>query len=170
MLADGVQKFRRRHVHAKIHYAEVRALPHHRDEIFADVVHIALDRADDGAKFRLHTGGHEQRLQNFQRLFHRPRGDEHFGNKDFIPLETFAHDHHARHEAMLDDERRRFTRREALLHQLRHNLAVAGDDGLRERMVGVHADNSRNCRRQRLVIFCAFFAIPAVLLAICAPA
>ena len=81
---------------------EARPFGHHADEVLADVVQVAANRAHqqhagalDAAVLRA-----QQRLQHRHARLHRPRGDQHFGNVEHVVLEVFADDAHAGDQAV----------------------------------------------------------------------
>ena len=90
-------------VGAEIDHGETGAAPHHRDQILADVVEIALHGADDDGVFGFDAGRDEQRLEDLERLFHGAGGDQHLGHEDFVAFELFADDRHPGHEGALDE-------------------------------------------------------------------
>ena len=129
---------RGRDVHAEVDDLDVGALPHHPDEVLADVVEVALDRADDRRVRRLEAGLREERLEQQEALLHGPGRDQHLGDEDLVALEALADDRHARDEAVLDDPARVLARVEALLGELDRGGPVAADHGRREGMRVVH--------------------------------
>ena len=93
----------RGHVHAQVNDLVPAAFEHGRDEVFADVMEVALHGADDRIVFRFHTGLDQHGFEDFEGLLHGTGGDEHFRHKDFVAFEAFAHGHHARHKPVFDD-------------------------------------------------------------------
>ncbi len=87
VLFGGGGKFFGRHVRAQIHHAEVGALPHHRDEVLADVVQVALHRADDGGVLRLDPRLDQQRFQNRHALLHGARRNQHLRHEHLVVFE-----------------------------------------------------------------------------------
>ena len=92
---DGLYHLFRVAVHAEVDNAKARALDHHLDEVFADIVQVALDRADDRRADGLHARFRQSGFQNGERRVHRSCRDENFGNEHFVILEFFADDAHA---------------------------------------------------------------------------
>src|SRR5450759_4030374 len=89
-----------RDVRAQVDHLDVGALPHHPDEVLADVVEVALDRPEDRGMLGTDAGLDEDGLEDGGGLLHRPGGDQHLGDVDLVALEPGADDlHRGRHRA-----------------------------------------------------------------------
>src|SRR5450631_3037632 len=77
----SASRYFHRIVDAEIDDLESGALEHHRYQVLADVVNVALDGADDDLADRFHTGFRQQRPQDLHAALHRVRGQQHFGHK-----------------------------------------------------------------------------------------
>ena len=93
-------------VDAEVEHLEPGAFEHHRDEVLADVVDVALDRADDDLADRLRAGLGEQRPQDRHAGLHRVRGEQHLGDEQDPVAEVDADDPHALDERVVEDLRR----------------------------------------------------------------
>ena len=117
-------------VGAEVVDLEPGALQHHRDQVLADVVHVALDRADRdpaaGADVLLDEVG----TQDLERALHRVRGDEHLGDEDLAVLEELADGAHRGHQPVLEQARRGDRLRQPLLRQRDGLGGAAVDDGV----------------------------------------
>src|ERR1017187_1935506 len=111
-LAGGLQNFLARHHHAEVNDLVVVATEHDADNVFADVMHVALDGGhEDFAGVFVHTaGGFLLRLHERQQIrhgfFHHAGGFHHLGQKHFAGAEQVPDDVHSRHERAFDDEQR----------------------------------------------------------------
>ena len=85
---------------------EVRALHHHADQVLADVVKVALDRAHDGGLVRHVAGTDEERLEDRHGRLHGAGADEHLGYEDLLAREAVADDAHGFGHRVEDRERR----------------------------------------------------------------
>jgi hypothetical protein len=92
---DGFEIVLDRVVDADIDHLEPGAFHHHRDEVLADVVDVALDRADDHLALLGRAGLGQQRLQHRHPGLHRVGGQKHFGDEQDAVAEIVAHDLHA---------------------------------------------------------------------------
>ena len=86
---------------------EAGALEHHPDEVLADVVDVALDRADDDLADRLGAGLGEERPQDRHAGLHRVGGEEDLGHEQDAVAEVDADDLHAGDERVVEDPRGR---------------------------------------------------------------
>ena len=64
------------------HDVEARTLEHHRYEVLADVVDVALDRPDDDLPDGLRARLREQRAEDLHSGLHGVRGEEHLGHEE----------------------------------------------------------------------------------------
>ncbi len=100
-----------RHHHAHVDHFEVVALQHHGDDVFANVVHIALHRGHDDLALAAHIGpsgrqgllfcfdvGHQMRHS----LLHDTRTFHHLGQKHLALTKAVTHDVHAIHQRAFD--------------------------------------------------------------------
>ena len=107
-LARGLQNFLRGHHYTEIHHVEIVALEHHRDDVLADVVDIALHRGDHDLALALAAGAGTQLLrfdirnQVRHRLLHHARRFHHLGQKHLAGAEQIADHIHALHQRALD--------------------------------------------------------------------
>ncbi len=88
-------------VDAEIDHLEAGALEHHADEVLADVVHVALDRADDDLADGRDIGFGQDRAQNLHAAFHGVGGKQHLGNEQDAIAEIDADDAHALDEGFV---------------------------------------------------------------------
>ena len=89
---------------------EAGALEHHRDEVLADVVDVALDGADHDLADRLGPGLGEQRAQDLHAGLHRVGGEQDLRHEEDAVAEVDADDPHALDEGVVEDLRRRPSR------------------------------------------------------------
>ena len=93
-------------VDPEIEHLEPGAFEHHADEVLADVVDVALDRADHDLADRLGAGLGEQRPEDRHAGFHRVRGEQHLGDEQDPIAEIDADDLHAGNERVVENLRR----------------------------------------------------------------
>ena len=74
---------------------EAGALHHHRHQVLADVVDVALDGADHDLADRLGAGLGQQRAQDLHAGLHRVGGEQHLGHEQDAVAEVDADDAHA---------------------------------------------------------------------------
>ena len=84
-------------------HLEPGAFPHHRDQVLADVVDVALDGADHGDADLRHAGLRQQRAQDLHGSLHRIGGAQHLGHEEDARAEVLPNDIHAGHQAMGQD-------------------------------------------------------------------
>ena len=90
-------------VDAEVEHLEAGALEHHRDEVLADVVDVALHGADHDLADRLDAGLREQRAQDRHAGLHRVGGEQHLGHEQDAVAEVDADDAHALDERLVQD-------------------------------------------------------------------
>ena len=90
-------------VDAEVEHLEAGALEHHRDEVLADVVDVALHGADHDLADRLHAGLGEQRPQDRHARLHRVGGEQHLGHEEDAVAEVDADDAHPLDERLVQD-------------------------------------------------------------------
>ena len=100
---DRFHDLLRRAVDAEVDDADTRTLDHHFDEVFADVVQIALDGADDRRADRFNARICQCGFENRKRRVHRARRNKNFGNEDLVVFEFRADDAHARDQSFGED-------------------------------------------------------------------
>ena len=127
----GGDELVRRDVRPEVDHLDVRAPPHHRHEVLADVVQVATDRADDGASFGLDPGLDQDRLEEGHRLAHRPGRHEHLGHEDQVRLEVLPDRVHGVGHRV-QDRLRRDGLRNGRRSQRDGSVPIAGLDGLAE--------------------------------------
>jgi hypothetical protein len=88
-------------VDAEVDHLEAGALEHHRDEVLADVVDVALDGADHDLADALGAGLGEQRPQDLHARLHRVRREQHLGDEEDPVAEVDADDAHALDERVV---------------------------------------------------------------------
>jgi hypothetical protein len=76
---------------------------HHRHEVLADVVDVALDGADHHLADARRAGFGQQRLQDRHAALHRVGGQQHLGHEEDAVAEIVADDGHAAHERLGQD-------------------------------------------------------------------
>ena len=94
VVLDGV-------VDAEVDDLEAGALEHHRDEVLADVVDVALDGADHDRADPLRARLGEQRPQDLHPGLHRVRREQHLGDEEDPVAEVDADDPHALDERVV---------------------------------------------------------------------
>ncbi|MBV6410709.1 MAG: hypothetical protein GAKPKEKM_01531 [Rhodocyclaceae bacterium] len=96
--------------HAEVDHLVVVAGEHHADDVFADVVHVALDGGHDDLALRGRAAGGLLRLDEGQqvghRLLHDARRLHHLRQEHLAGAEEIADDVHAVHQRALDDVER----------------------------------------------------------------
>ena len=88
-------------VDAEVEHLEARAFEHHRHEVLADVVDVALDGADHHLADRLDAGLGEQRAQDRHAGLHGVGGEEHLGHEQDAVAEVDPDDAHAFDERLV---------------------------------------------------------------------
>src|ERR1051326_1467729 len=88
VLLHGLDELLGRGVDAQVEDLEPGALEHDHAEVFADVVDVALHRADDVAANRLGARLRDQGTEDDQRALHGPGGDQHLGDEEVALLEA----------------------------------------------------------------------------------
>ena len=93
--SSAAEVFLDRVVDAQVDDLEARAFEHHRHQVLADVVDVALDRADDDLADRLDAGLGEQGAQDLHPPLHRVGGEQHLGHEQDAVAKIDADDAHA---------------------------------------------------------------------------
>ena len=88
-------------VDAEVDDLEAGALEHHRHQVLADVVDVALDGADHDLADRFGAGLGEQRAQDLHPGLHRVGGEQHLGHEQDAVTEVDADDPHALDERVV---------------------------------------------------------------------
>ena len=101
------------------------ALEHDVDEVLADVVHIALDRAHQELPDGLDAGLGQERTQPLHGPGHRPAGDQHLGHEEVTALEASADLLQRRDESLEKQGLGLHAERESLLGELEDAGGVA---------------------------------------------
>ena len=104
-LFGGLQYFLGGHHNPQVNHLVVIALQHHADNIFANIVHITLNRSHQNLTigagrlvfFRFNIG-----LQIGHRLFHYPGRFHHLGQEHFARAKQVANNIHAVHQRTLN--------------------------------------------------------------------
>ena len=128
----------RRHVGAEVDDLEAGALEHDAHQVLADVVQVALDRADDHLAQRADLAGDEQRLDEVHARVHGARREQHLGQEDLVGAEARADDVHAREQAVVEDLACRQPGIERLPGQLRDLLVLSTLQALADLLQNVH--------------------------------
>ncbi len=100
-----LQDLLRWHHHAEVDDIVAVATQDHADNIFADIVHVTLDRGHQDFALGLRLVAFfqfDKRNQVGHRLFHHPGGFHHLGQKHFPGTEQVADDIHAGHQRTFD--------------------------------------------------------------------
>ena len=90
-------------VDAEVDDFEAGAFHHHRSQVLADVVDVALDGADHDLADRFGAGLGQERTEQFHSGLHRVRGEQDFGDEEDAVAEVDADDRHALHERIVED-------------------------------------------------------------------
>ena len=112
LFAGAVQDHLRRHHHAQIDHLEIVAGQHHANDIFADVVHIALHRRHDDLAVVLadiagaQLLGFDEGQQVGHGLLHYPRRLHHLRQEHLAGAEQVADHVHAAHQRTFDHVQR----------------------------------------------------------------
>jgi hypothetical protein len=93
------------------------AAKHHGHEVLADVMEVALDRADDDDAPRLDAGLGQVGLELGQPGVHGPGGHEDLGDEDLVVLELDAEALHPGDEPLVQDLRGRHPGGERLVDE-----------------------------------------------------
>ena len=138
-----LQDLRAGHHHAHVHDFEVIALKHHRHDVLADVVHIALDGGDDDLALGAHVAAGRRDLALFlfdegnqvrHRLLH-DAGRLHHLRQEHLALAEQVADHvHAVHQRPFDHLDRTAAARGDLLAHLFGVLDDEGGDAMHQRV------------------------------------
>ena len=96
-------EFFRRDVDAEVDHFESGAFEHRGDEVFPDVVHVALDRSDDDATDFLDARANHHRIQEPHRDLRRFRRHQEFRNEIFPFVEEAADFVHRRNDASVQN-------------------------------------------------------------------
>ena len=107
MLAPGLDQVVRRHLDAEIDHLITVVGEDNFDQIFADVVNVALDGGEHDSSARGRIGLLHELLQMIDGGLHRFSRLQHFGDDQFVVIEQAAHFGHAGHERPIDDVQRR---------------------------------------------------------------
>ena len=90
-------------VDAEVDDLEPGALEHHRHEVLADVVDVALHGADHDLADALGAGLGQQRSKDRHARLHRVRGQQHLRNEQDAVAEVDADDAHALDQRVVQD-------------------------------------------------------------------
>jgi len=104
-LAGGVHELPGRDVLPEVDHLEPRAGEHDADEVLADVVEVALDRADDDLPAGVYVGLAEVRFEDREPGVHRLGREEHLRKEDLMHAESLSHHLHARDQSLFEDRR-----------------------------------------------------------------
>ena len=77
----GIHKSLRLHIHAEVDDLEARALEHHGDQVLADVVQVALDRADGDLARGFGHAADQMRLEEVESRLHGARRRKQFSKR-----------------------------------------------------------------------------------------
>ena len=145
VLVDRRDELLRGHLHAEVDHLEAGALEHDVDEVLADVVDVALDRAHQELADGLHAGLGEQRPQPLHRAGHRATRDQHLGDEEVAALEPRPDLLERGDEGVEEQRLRLHVEGQALVGQLEHARGVADQrlvvEGLQD-LLGGHATTS----------------------------
>ena len=107
MLLERVEVLLDRVVDADVDDLEAGALQHHRHEVLADVVDVALDGADHDLADRLDAGLGEERPEDLHAALHGIRGEQDFRHEEDAVAEVDADDPHALDQGLVQHALRR---------------------------------------------------------------
>ncbi len=108
MLAVRADQIFGRHFDAQIDHVVAVVLQNDLDEIFADVVHVALHRGQNHLRALLHVSAFSMNcFEVADGGLHRFGGLQHFGDDQFVVVEEPADFGHAGHQRAVDDVERR---------------------------------------------------------------
>jgi hypothetical protein len=113
---DRCQVSLRRVVDAQVEDLEAGALHHHRHQVLADVVDVALDSADHHAADLLRAGLGQHRAQDAHARLHRFGRHQHFRHEEDAVAEVGADDLHACHQPAREHVVRRLAAAQRLAH------------------------------------------------------
>ena len=103
MLLKSFEVVLHRIVDAKVVNLHPCTFPHHGDKVLADVVDVALDRADHRRADRPRPGRGEQGPQNGHAPLHGVGCQQHFRDEEDAIAEINAHDRHARDQRLVHE-------------------------------------------------------------------
>ena len=124
VLLDRGHELLGRHLDAEVDHLEAGPLEHDVDEVLADVVDVALDRAHQELADRLDAGLGEQRAQHLHGAGHRATGDQHLGHEEVAALEPRPDLLERGDERVEQHGLRLHLQRQALVGQLQHAGAL----------------------------------------------
>ena len=88
-------------VDADVDHLETRALHHHAHQVFADVVNVALDGADDHLAYGFGPRLRQQGAQHLHPPLHGVGGQQHLRHEQDAVAKIDAHDLHASHQGLV---------------------------------------------------------------------
>ena len=145
VLLDRLHELLRRDAGAEVDDLEAGALQEHADQVLADVVQVAFDRAQhDGAQ----TGAlafAEMRLEDVEGALHGARAEQHLGDEALAGAHARADHLHAGQQGVVQDLASRRAGGQQRLGQGVHQVGVAGDQGLRELLLHLSPFRQPSC-------------------------
>ena len=151
----GVQEHVGRDHHAEVDHLVVVAAEHHAHDVLADVVHVALDRAQDHLALRAYPVGTEPellllhvRLEVRDGAFHRPGALHHLRQEHLPGAEQITDDLHPGHQRPLDHIERAIVALPCLLRVLLDELV----DAVHERVLEALFDRGLAPREIELLL------------------
>ena len=99
---------------------QAAALQHHLDQVFADVVQIALDGTDDRCALGLHARLGQIGLEDGHTGVHGPGRDKHLRHEHLVVFEFLAHHAHAGQQPLLQH----VLGGDALVHRLLYQFCL----------------------------------------------
>ena len=129
MLLDRCDEFLRVGVEADVHDLEAGPFAHHAHQVLADVMQVALDRAQQDGADQFDAAGDQLRAQHVQPGGHGVGGHEHLGDEHIAGLEADAHLGHAHHQAVVQQFFGGHAFAQAPFGQFLRRIGIAFDDG-----------------------------------------
>jgi hypothetical protein len=125
------------HVPAQVDHLEAGAFEHHRHQVLADVVQVALGGADHHHPQVL-TGAArlgDERLEQIEPRVHRPRREQHLGDVVLVAPELLADHVHAGNQPAEDQVLRVHREGQPFMRLLGDRVLVAQDEGARHHRI-----------------------------------
>ena len=147
MLPDGGHELSGRDPGAQVDDRKAGALQQHADQVLADVVQVAFDRAQhDGAQAGA-LALTEMRFEGVEGALHGARAEQHLGDEALAGAHARADHLHAGQQGVVQDLASRRAGGQQRLGQGVHQVGVAGDQGLRELLLHLSPPQPTPARR-----------------------
>ncbi len=135
MMLEGADQIFRRHLDAEVDHVIAIVLQDDLDEVFADVVDIALHRGENHFAALGDVGLFHELLEMAHRGLHRFGRLQHFGDDQLVGVEKAADFGHSVHQRAIDDVQRLCAFRALAVEIFDQAVARAFDDVVRQALV-----------------------------------